>query len=76
MWIKLYGGQLKPNIKYSVIPQEEYATLKASHGKLVEATEDLYDLYKKKCTSQHVKFDRIVKMHRKVKQALAEAEKI
>jgi len=36
MWIKLYGGQLKPNIKYSVIPQEEYAALKASHDKLVE----------------------------------------
>ena len=56
--------------------QAENKQLKASHDKLVEATEDLYDLYKKKCTSQHVKFDRIVKMHRKVKQALAEAEKI
>lgn len=39
MRLILYGGQLKPNIKYSVIPQEEYAALKASHDKLVEALE-------------------------------------
>ena len=37
MWIKLCGGQLKPNIKYSVIPQEEFDALKASRVKLVEA---------------------------------------
>jgi len=45
------------------------------HEKLVEAIKDLYDLYKKKCTGQHVKFQRIVSMHRQVKQALKEAEK-
>ena len=41
---------------------------------LVVACEELYDIYKKKCTKQHIKFDRIAKMHRLVKQATAKAK--
>ena len=64
MWIKLYGGQLKPNIKYSVIPQEEFDALKASHDKLITELRRL----QRSTTSD--------KDFRSIEKVIIEAEKI
>ena len=82
MWIKLYGGQLKPNIKYSVIPQEEFDALKASHGKLVGVIqgalriEDLW-LINEPVNDQHIgEAEALARMKHEFDQALKDAEKI
>ena len=75
MWIKLYGGQLKPNIKYRVIPQEEFDALKASRDKLVERIKALEELL----TCYRIGRNPTETLHRKLdetKQARKEAEAI
>ena len=76
MWIKLYGGQLKPNIKYRVIPQEEYDALKSSHDKLVEALKK-YGNHLRDCPYFHpILLTEEIKCNCGLEQAWKEAEKL